>query len=484
MEGVRQKLKERGQDHVLEHLPDLKDTSHPVFKQLARLDLAASLRNFAAAKGASTAARDDSTVKPVEPENVVNWAEVAPEVQQPLHDLGLAAIADGKVAAVILSGGQGTRLGFAGPKGMYNMGLVSGKTIFQLHVERVAKIRALAEAASGRRPSVPIYVMTSDLNDAIIRDYFSREDYFNYPKEDIFFFEQGLEPCLTLDGKLIVESPTSLALAPDGNGGIYPALKVSGAVDDMARRGVEHLHIYGIDNVLTKALDPSFLGVCIDRRAQCGNKVVWRANKAEKVGVSVSVGGRMSVLEYSEIPAHLAEAEDAAGKLVFGAGNICNHYLALDFLRDVVLPSVGASYHLATKKIPHLDVSTGKTVTPTQTNGVKLEMFIFDVFPLATRWVVMEAAREEEFAPVKNEPGNPVDSPDTARAMLSDQAQRWLRAAGATVAGTGMCEVSPLLSYGGEGLEGYHGATVELPVYLTVDDNAASGGSNKRSRKE
>jgi UDP-N-acetylglucosamine/UDP-N-acetylgalactosamine diphosphorylase len=447
--------------------------------------LAASLRNFAAAKGGgAAAARDDSAVKPVEPENVVNWTECTPEVQRPLRDLGVAAVADGKVAAVILSGGQGTRLGFAGPKGMYDMGLVSGKTIFQLHVERVAKIRALAEAASGRRPSVPIYVMTSDLNDTIIRDYFAREDYFNYPKEDIFFFEQGLEPCLTLDGKVIVESPTSLALAPDGNGGIYPALKASGAVDDMVRRGVEHLHIYGIDNVLTKALDPAFLGVCIDRRAQCGNKVVWRANKAEKVGVSTSVGGRMTVLEYSEIPAHLAEAEDAAGKLLFGAGNICNHYMSLAFLRDAVLPSMGASYHLATKKIPHLDVATGKTVTPTQVNGVKLEMFIFDVFPLAERWVVMEVARDDEFAPVKNEPGNPVDSPDTARAMLSDQGRRWLRAAGATVTGTGMCEVSPLLSYGGEGLEGYHGTTVELPTYLTVDSKDVSGGSNKRGRKE
>lgn len=342
MEELRQNLQACGQEHILSQLSDLKDDNHPVFKQLARLDLATSLKNFAVAKNGETAERDDSTIKPVETENMFNWTTADAATKVPLYKMGMSAIAAGKVGAVILSGGQGTRLGFAGPKGMYNMGLVSGKTIFQLHIERIAKIRSLAGANTGSFPSIPIYIMTSDLNDKIIRDYFTQVDFFGYPHEDVYFFEQGLEPCITFDGKVIVESTTSLSLAPDGNGGIYPALKASGAVADMARRGLEHLHIYGIDNVLTKAVDPAFLGVCIDRNVQCGNKVVWRANKAEKVGVSASINGRMSVLEYSEIPPQLAEAEDATGKLLFGAGNICNHYMTLAFLQEVVLPNMGS----------------------------------------------------------------------------------------------------------------------------------------------
>jgi UDP-N-acetylglucosamine/UDP-N-acetylgalactosamine diphosphorylase len=250
--------------------------------------------------------------------------------------------------------------------------------------------------------------------------------------------------------------------------GIYNALKKSGAIDDMIRRSVEHLHVYGIDNILTKSLDPNFLGVCIENKVECGNKVVWRANKSEKVGVSVAIEGRMSVLEYSEIPSNLAEALDTEGKLIFGAANICNHYMTVTFLMKKVLPILSGSYHIAYKKIPFMDPITRTSVTPTQNNGAKLEMFIFDIFPLAEQWIVMEVDRNNEFAPVKNEPGNPVDSPDSARAMISAQAQEWLINAGAILVNDKslMCEISPLLSYGGEGLEHLNGVTISLPSYL------------------
>ena len=237
----------------------------------------------------------------------------------------------------------------------------------------------------------------------------------------------------------------------------------------MTRRGIEHLHVYGIDNILTKSLDPAFLGVCIANKVECGNKVVWRANKGEKVGVSVSIDGRMSVLEYSEIPKNLAEAENFDGKLIFGAANICNHYMTVEFLIKKVLPTLSNSYHLAIKKIPYMDPITRETVIPSQNNGYKLEMFIFDIFPLAVNWIVMEVNRNDEFAPVKNEAGNPIDSPDSARRMMSFQAKKWLIAAGATLKNDDdneLCEISSLLSYDGEGLESYNGTTVELPCYL------------------
>jgi UDP-N-acetylglucosamine/UDP-N-acetylgalactosamine diphosphorylase len=168
--------------------------------------------------------------------------------------LGIEAIQQGKVAAVIMSGGQGTQLGYDGPKGKYSIGLPSNKSIFQLHIERIQKLRQLCSTDSPAR--IAIYIMTSDLNHNEIISFFTEHDFFGYPKQDVLFFEQGLEPCFTFDGKVILSSKTQIALAPDGNGGLYKALKHSGCFQDMLQRGIEHLHIYGIDNVLTKSCDP------------------------------------------------------------------------------------------------------------------------------------------------------------------------------------------------------------------------------------
>lgn len=216
MEALRNKLEELHQEHILQQIPDLSE-SHPIFQQLTKLDLAASLKNFEVAKAQVSSTIDTSNISPVD--NVFNWLGADINTKKNMQNIGKACIREGKAAAVILSGGQGTRLGFAGPKGMYNMGLVSEKSIFQLHIERVSKIRMLAKSSSGTMPSVPIYIMTSDMNDSIIREYFAGMNFFGYPSSDIFFFEQGLEPCLTFDGKLIIDNPNSLSLAPDGNGG-------------------------------------------------------------------------------------------------------------------------------------------------------------------------------------------------------------------------------------------------------------------------
>lgn len=405
-------------------------------------------------------------------ERVVVWKSELPSEQQRIIDIGTEAIRAGHTAAVIMSGGQGTRLGFSGPKGMYDIGLLSGKPIFQIHIERIAKLKANSTLPGHQPPKIPIYIMTSDLNDLVIREYFKQNAFFGYAEDEVFFFEQGLQPCLDFNGKIIIESESSLALAPDGNGGIYHALQSSGALADMCQRQVKYLHVYGIDNVLTKSVDPAFMGLCISRGIECGNKVVWRAHKGERVGVTAcNSDGRMCVIEYSEIPKEFAEAEDSNGRLLYGAANICNHFLSVDFLINVVLPSLSSSYHLANKKIPYFDPVTKQQIQPTVNNGVKLEMFIFDVFPLATNWIVMEIDREDEFAPVKNAPGDPTDSPDTARAMMSALAVKWLRAAGASVlpdVSSGSesfdnCEISPLVSYGGEGLEAFAGQTIQLP---------------------
>jgi UDP-N-acetylglucosamine/UDP-N-acetylgalactosamine diphosphorylase len=391
------------------------------------------------------------------------------------YQKGLEAIHQGHVAALVLAGGQGTRLGYDGPKGCYDIGLPSGKSLFQLLSERVRRLQSLAAAAynSSKISSIPFYIMTSPINHQGTVTFFQGNDYFGLSSTNVQFFQQGMLPCLTEDGKIIMETPSQVAMAPDGNGGIYPSLYKSGMLDDMTRRGIKYLHVFSIDNALTKVADPTFIGYCLEQKADCGNKVVWKIGPHEKVGVIAERDGRPCVVEYSEISTEMAErVDDATGRLAFGAGNICNHFYTLDFLRDKVIPNLDNLYHMARKKIPYWDDTTQQTIQPDTNNGIKLESFIFDIFPLSDRMAVLDTEREEEFSPVKNPPGSTSDSPDTALQHLFQQAQRWVTAAGGIVktpqSNDGLvCEISPLTSYGGEGLEDIvKGKTISCPFTL------------------
>ena len=463
---MEDKLRSLGQDHILK-LEGF-NSAHAIAEQLKGLDIEESLGFYESAKTAAAGAQKIGEVSPLR--EVIDATNPAGDFEA-FKAKGAEAIRASSVATVIMSGGQGTRLNFDGPKGMYDMDLPSKRSIFQIHMENIMAVRSQMRKGSETSSSsctIPVYIMTSDLNDSIIRQYFEENDYFGYGKDDIFFFQQGLEPCISNDGKIIVESKSRVSMAPDGNGGLYNALRRTGAFDDMMKKGVKHLHIYGIDNVLTKAADPLFIGCCIARESEVGNKVVWRANASEKVGVAVEKEGRMTILEYSEIPKELADAVKD-GKLTYGAGNICNHYVHVDFLRDVIYKNLLKMYHLAPKKIPYLDMATGETILPSINNGVKLELFIFDPFPLATKWTVVEVLRAEEFAPVKNASGSNTDSPDTAREMITAQAVRWLEEAGAVVQRSSerdTVEVSPFRSLNGEGLESFAGQTVTAPIFI------------------
>lgn len=485
MDSLSAKLKEHGQEHILTALGDDFNENHPVYAQLSDMDIGGILQHFQIAQdGGNSSNRFD--VLPMDDKNVVFGSTLPQDKKDEVAEIGWSAIMKGEVCSIIMSGGQGTRLGYEGPKGMYDFGLLSKKTIFQLHFEKITKVKQLAqhkllqqgegEVSDKELPplSIMVYIMTSDINDAQIREFFASNDYFSYPKEDIYFFQQGLEPCIDFDGKMILDSKTSLSMAPDGNGGIYKALRDTGAIESMVNKGIKHLHVYGIDNVLTKSLDPFFLGTCVSRDVEVGNKVVWRASTTERVGVATQRKGEegcMTIIEYSEIPSELADAIDENGKLVYGAGNICNHYISLQFLQEKVLQDLMAVYHLAPKKIPYYDAQQDTTITPSSNNGVKLELFIFDVFPLAARFVCVEIPREDEFAPVKNAPGSATDTPEVSRTMMSNQCKRWLGKVNATITSTDgedgdLIEISPLLSYDGEGLERYTDKEVSAPLYL------------------
>jgi len=461
---VISRYKAAGQEHVLRHLGTLSVGEKEKFlKQLdsIKVEELSGLLESALAGQKEDDKDDIHNITPFS-KHVGRTTDQAYSVS---YEKGMEVIARSEVAALVLAGGQGTRLGFDGPKGMYDIGLPSGRgrTLFQILAERLKKLQEIAsdhniqDSSPGSKTLCicPFYIMTSPINHEQTITYFKDNNYFELPEDNVRFFQQGMLPCMTIEGKIIMETASKIAMAPDGNGGIYPSLQNSGMFDEMSDRGIKYLHVFSIDNALTKIADPAFIGYCIKQNSDCGNKVVWKTGPHEKVGVIAEKAGKPCIVEYSEITPQMSERTDADGRLVFGAGNICNHFYTLDFLRDKVMPNLANLYHIARKKIPYYDKATKTTIKPEVNNGIKLESFIFDIFPLSERMGVLDALRDQEFAPVKNAPGSLSDSPDTARAYLSKQAQQWVVDAGGILTGDldTLCEISPLTSYGGEGLE-------------------------------
>lgn len=263
----------------------------------------------------------------------------------------------------------------------------------------------------------------------------------------------------------MLDTPGKMAVAPSGNGGLYAALRnplnkkdnnldTSSILDDLTARGIDYVHVYGVDNCLVKVADPVFIGACLTRSAECGAKVVPKEQPTESVGVVARKDGRFAVVEYSEITREQAEKRDASGALSFRAGNIVNHFYTRDFLTRTDEMEKNMAYHIARKQIPNVAIDSGERA---KSAGMKLEMFVFDVFPFAERFVVFEGARSEEFSPLKNATGAAADTPETSRRDLLLQQRRFLEAAGAKFADGVEIELSSLLTYAGEGLESVKG---------------------------
>lgn len=285
---------------------------------------------------------------------------------------------------------------------------------------------------------------------------------------------------MTDDGKIFLDTPSSVAVAPDGNGGIYAALRSPlspspnspTVLSDLAERGIDYLHAYCVDNCLVRVADPVFLGYCIARGADCGAKVVKKTVPSESVGVVAQRAGKYAVVEYSEISQDMSERRDANGDLAFRAANIANHFYPRKFLDEVAhFDETRMPFHVARKKIPHADLATGERVKPSSPNGMKLEQFVFDVFPFVQRFALLEVERAQEFSPLKNAPGTGSDDPQTSRRDLLAEFRRWLERAGATVADGVEVELSPLVSYAGEGLEAVKGLEItKSGVAESLDD--------------
>jgi len=375
----------------------------------------------------------------------------------------MEALKKGECSIVTLAGGQGTRLGSSAPKGCYKIGLPSGASLFQIQAERVLKIEKLA----GMKTTLSWYIMTSAPTHNSTVDFFEENKYFGLKKEQVIFFQQGVLPAFDMEGKILMSSRGKISVAPDGNGGIYKALEREGILEDMKKKGIKYVHMYCVDNCLVKVGDPAFIGACINSGTDCAAKCVEKTEPSESVGVFCkNANDKLIVAEYSELDAETAQTVDPkTGRLLFGEANIANHFFTVEFL-DQLTVGLSLPYHVARKKIATINPITGEIETIA---GVKLEAFIFDVFERAEKPMLFRVPRFDEFAPLKNAPGAPKDSPEYCSNLLFSLHRKYLEEVGAIIDANGKYELSASLTYEGEGLESFKGKEIkssETPIFL------------------
>lgn len=443
--AIREKLSAIGQAQVLRfHNSLAENAQQQLVSQLAALALDNLADLIETQVKAKSPVHIPAEINPVQayprtPEN-----ESRKKEYENAYHRGIELLKAGKVAAFLVAGGQGTRLGYDGPKGEFPVTPIRSKPLFQVFAEQLL---AWSRQAS---KSIPWYIMTSDANDAVTRAFFKRHNYFGYPQADVFFFQQGMMPAFSLDGKILLGAKDSLALSPDGHGGSLRALHRSGALADMKKRGVEHLSYFQVDNPLVHVIDPLFLGLHDQTDSEMSSKTIPKAGPLEKVGNFVFADNVVQVIEYSDLPDELAKQTNPDGSLKFNAGSIAIHALRVSFIErlnqggQLKLP-----WHRAEKKVPYVDDS-GNLVKPEKPNAVKLEQFVFDAIPLAKNAIVYTTDRAEEFSPVKNAEG--ADSPATSKRDQVRRAARWLGEAGVKVAlksdgePDAIIEISPLFA--------------------------------------
>ena len=335
---------------------------------------------------------------------------------------GKRLLSSGKVAMLVVAGGQGTRLGFDGPKGTYPITPVNNKTLFQYFAEKIARI--------GEKYSSPLYwfIMTSKINDKATKDFFAENGYFGLHKENIIFFTQGTMPAMDHEGKLLMAEKDSLALSPDGHGGTLLALKRSGALAKMKEQGIDFISYFQIDNPLVPMADPLFLGLHSLTGSEMSARMLPKTNPYEKLGNFCISNGRLNIIEYSDMPSSLAEKKNPDGTLAFLSGSPAIHVISRTFVERLTSDGrLKLPWHRADKKVPYIN-EKGELVKPDSPNAVKLESFIFDALPLAEKTMILEGARNLHFAPVKNPDG--VDSAVSCREMLCERDALYFAKAG------------------------------------------------------
>ena len=391
-----EKLKKYGQEHVLKYYAELPDEQrNTLIEQIDRTDFTVI------GQAAETGKR--GTIAPIK-------AMTIPEIdmgRERFERVGMEAVKAGKLGAVLLAGGMGTRLGSDAPKGMYDIGISKPVYIFQRLIENLMKV---VEKAGNY---IQLFVMTSEKNHDATVGFFKEHDYFGYDKDYIAFFKQDMAPAADFDGKVYMEAKDSIATSPNGNGGWFLSMKKSGFLELVEKRGIEWLNVFAVDNVLQSIADPVFAGAVLEGGYSVGSKVIRKVNPQEKVGVMCTEDGRPSIVEYIELTEDMLTQRDENGEYAYNFGVILNYLFKVDKLVNLLERKL--PYHKSAKKIPYIN-EAGELVKPEEPNGYKYEQFILDMIQMLDSCLPFEVVRGKEFAPIKNKTG--VDSVESARELL------------------------------------------------------------------
>ena len=438
---VATKLAEYHQEHLLQWWDELSDEQQTSLKtQIESVDFETIQRVWQESKQGSDTA--DTGVDRVEqaaaPGAVVLQPSSDAEETQWQHatKVGAKLLTDSKVAVITVAGGQGSRLGFAHPKGMFPIGPISNRSLFQVFAEQIL--------ARKRRHGgeIPWLIMTSSATHSETMEFFEQHNFWGLDRNTVAFFQQGSMPAVDASsGRVLMSAPDALCLSPDGHGGLVMALKTSGLLDRMASEGVEDFFYHQVDNPTVILCDTALVGLHALNNSQLTTSVVRKQYPTEPMGVLVDINDHVEIIEYSELNEAQAAGKDASGQWIFWAGNTAIHMFSLGFLEHLTSGGGQLELHVASKTVEHID-SAGNLIKPSEPNANKFERFIFDALPLASTALIVEGNRQREFNPVKNAEGN--DSPATSRAALSRIAREWLANAGHTLAESAKVEISPL----------------------------------------
>ena len=405
------------------------------FNQLA--DLLVQLKSHHSTT-AETPAQRAGRAQP--PRSLIRLPRTAAEHAQwqAAEQRGEELLGAGQVGAILVAGGQGTRLGYDHPKGMYPLGPVSHVPLFQLLCEQL-----LARSRRAGQP-IPYYIMTSAATHPETVQFFQQHQFFGLPETDVYFFQQGNMPAVDAQsGQLLLAAPGQLAMSPDGHGGLLSALSAAGLLENMRERGVQYLYYHQVDNPLAIVCDPAYLGWHQQSGAEVSTKVIAKRSAAEKMGIAVDVDGVTQIIEYSDLPDDVAQRQTATGDLELWAGSTAIHIFSREFLERLIHGQWQLPFHIAHKPVPHYVPDEG-ILTPEQPNAYKFEQFIFDILPQASQTLIVEADRTREFNPLKNADG--VHSPDDVRQSLVNLHRNWAQLAGWDIPSATPVEISSLLA--------------------------------------
>jgi len=450
--ALKARAESHGQGHLFQFFSELSSESrNKLIEQVSAIEFSVVDKLIAEFLEGAHHAEGDVKLEPP-PVIPLPSSPLEKQAEKSARDAGDEAFRKGRVGCFLVAGGQGTRLGLNGPKGAFKVGPITDRTLFQIHAEKILALRRRYKTA------VPWLIMTSDANDAETKAFFNERHFFGMGENTIRIFKQANLPAVSRSGKILLHAKDEIALSPNGHGGSIKALWDSGAIAWIKSIGVDTLFYFQVDNVLTNIGDPVFIGHHVRTQSQMSTKVCRKRDWKEKVGVLGLRNGRLSVIEYSDLPEAVAREVGANGQLKWWAGNIAIHVLDVGFIEKLNQGGFQLPYHKAEKAVPNIG-SDGQpaVLKPGEKNGVKFETFVFDALSQADTTLNVETSRLEDFSPIKNAEGE--DSPQTARRDFMEQYARWLTTGGAQVPrhadGTLNCriEISPLTSLDGENLK-------------------------------